>query len=134
MGEMASALAHELNQPLSAVANYLQGSKRLLQNSPDPRAQMIMEALDKASEQAVRAGQVIHRLRDFVARGETEKRIESIKKLVEEASALALVRSARRDGVSLQSDNGDSAAIGAGTTHLPSGCWLDCIRPDERDG
>jgi two-component system sensor kinase FixL len=50
-----------------------------------------MEALDKASEQAVRAGQVIHRLRDFVARGETEKRIESIKKLVEEASALALV-------------------------------------------
>jgi two-component system sensor kinase FixL len=91
MGEMASALAHELNQPLSAVANYLQGSKRLLQNSPDPRAQTIMEALDKASEQAVRAGQVIHRLRDFVARGETEKRIESIKKLVEEASALALV-------------------------------------------
>ena len=47
--------------------------------------------MDKASEQAVRAGQVIHRLRDFVARGETEKRIESIKKLVEEASALALV-------------------------------------------
>jgi two-component system sensor kinase FixL len=91
MGEMASALAHELNQPLSAVANYLQGSKRLLQNSPDPSAPVIMEALDKASEQAVRAGQVIHRLRDFVARGETEKRIESIKKLVEEASALALV-------------------------------------------
>jgi two-component system sensor kinase FixL len=91
MGEMASALAHELNQPLSAVANYLQGSKRLLQNSADTRAPMIMEALDKASEQAVRAGQVIHRLRDFVARGETEKRIESIKKLIEEASALALV-------------------------------------------
>jgi two-component system, LuxR family, sensor kinase FixL len=91
MGEMASALAHELNQPLSAVANYLQGSKRLLQNSQDVRAPMIMEALDKASEQAVRAGQVIHRLRDFVAHGETEKRIESIKKLVEEASALALV-------------------------------------------
>ena len=91
MGEMASALAHELNQPLSAVANYLQGSKRLLLDSPDPRTSTIMEALDKASEQAVRAGQVIHRLRDFVARGETEKRIESIKKLVEEASALALV-------------------------------------------
>jgi two-component system sensor kinase FixL len=91
MGEMASSLAHELNQPLSAVANYLQGSKRLLKNSADARAKIIMEALDKASEQAVRAGQVIHRLRDFVARGETEKRIESIKKLVEEASTLALV-------------------------------------------
>jgi len=47
--------------------------------------------MDKASEQAVRAGQVIHRLRDFVSRGETEKGIESLKKLVEEASALALV-------------------------------------------
>ena len=91
MGEMASALAHELNQPLSAIANYLQGSKRLLQNSSDDRAPVIMEAMDKAAEQAVRAGQVIQRLRDFVARGETEKRIESIKKLVEEASALALV-------------------------------------------
>jgi two-component system sensor kinase FixL len=91
MGEMASALAHELNQPLSAIANYLQGSRRLLQNSPDDRAPVIMDAMDKAAEQAVRAGQVIQRLRDFVARGETEKRIESIKKLVEEASALALV-------------------------------------------
>jgi two-component system, LuxR family, sensor kinase FixL len=91
MGEMASALAHELNQPLSAIANYLQGSKRLLQNSADDRAPVVMAAMDKAAEQAVRAGQVIRRLRDFVARGETEKRIESLKKLVEEASALALV-------------------------------------------
>ena len=91
MGEMASALAHELNQPLSAIANYLQGSKRLMQNSTDERAPMVMEAMGKAAEQAVRAGQVIQRLRDFVARGETEKRIESISKLIEEATALALV-------------------------------------------
>jgi two-component system, LuxR family, sensor kinase FixL len=91
MGEMASTLAHELNQPLAAVANYLQGSRRLLKDSPDPRAPVILDALDKAAEQAVRAGDVIQRLRDFVARGETERRIESIKKLVEEASALALV-------------------------------------------
>jgi len=91
MGEMASALAHELNQPLAAISNYLQGARRLLQISSDDRAPVIMGAMGKASEQAIRAGQVIHRLRDFVARGETEKRIESIKKLVEEASALALV-------------------------------------------
>jgi two-component system sensor kinase FixL len=91
MGEMASALAHELNQPLSAVANYLQGSKRLLQNISDDRTPAITQALDKATEQAIRAGQVIHRLRDFVARGETEKRIESIKRLVEEATTLALI-------------------------------------------
>jgi two-component system sensor kinase FixL len=91
MGEMASALAHELNQPLSAIANYLQGSRRLLRDSTDKDSAVIMGAIDKAAEQAVRAGQVIHRLRDFVARGETERRIESVKKLVEEASALALV-------------------------------------------
>jgi two-component system sensor kinase FixL len=91
MGEMASTLAHELNQPLAAIANYLQGSRRLLQDSPDKRAPLVLDALDKAAEQAVRAGDVIQRLRDFVARGETERRIESIKKLIEEASALALV-------------------------------------------
>jgi two-component system, LuxR family, sensor kinase FixL len=91
MGEMASTLAHELNQPLAAIANYLQGSRRLLRDSPDHRAALVLDALDKAAEQAVRAGDVIQRLRDFVSRGETERRIESIKKLVEEASALALV-------------------------------------------
>ena len=91
MGEMASTLAHELNQPLAAIANYLQGSRRLLRESPDQRAPQILDALDKAAEQAVRAGDVIQRLRDFVARGETERRIESLKKLIEEASALALV-------------------------------------------
>jgi two-component system sensor kinase FixL len=91
MGEMASALAHELNQPLAAMVNYLNGSRRLLANSLDPRAELMKEAMNKAAEQALRAGQVIQRLREFVARGETEKRVESIKKLVEEASALALV-------------------------------------------
>ena len=91
MGEMASALAHELNQPLSAMTNYLRGTRRLLESSTDERAGMMREALDKAAEQALRAGQVIQRLREFVARGETEKRVESIKRIVEEASALALL-------------------------------------------
>src|SRR5499427_8020391 len=91
LGEMASALAHELNQPLSAIANYMKGSRRLLENTSDPQAVMIREAMDKAAEQSLRAGQIIRRLRDFVARGETERRIESLKKLLEEASALALV-------------------------------------------
>jgi two-component system, LuxR family, sensor kinase FixL len=91
MGEMASALAHELNQPLSAIANYMKGSRRLLEGSSDEHATIIREAMDKAAEQAMRAGQVIRRLRDFVARGESERRVEDVKKLVEEASALALV-------------------------------------------
>jgi two-component system sensor kinase FixL len=91
MGEMASTLAHELNQPLSAIANYLKGSRRLLEQSPDERAVVVREAMDNAAEQAMRAGQIIRRLRDFVARGETERRVESMSKLVQEASALALV-------------------------------------------
>ncbi len=98
MGEMASALAHELNQPLSAIANYMKGSRRLLEDRTDERATMVRDALDNAAEQALRAGQIIRRLRDFVARREGEQQIENIAKLVEEASALALV-GAKQDGV-----------------------------------
>jgi two-component system sensor kinase FixL len=91
MGEMASTLAHELNQPLSAIVNYLKGSRRLLEGASDERSAMMSDALDKAGEQALRAGQIIRRLRDFVARGESERRIENLAKLIEEAGALALV-------------------------------------------
>lgn len=97
MGEMASALAHEINQPLSAIANYLSGGRRILGRSDgaDPRA---MEAMDKAAEQALRAGEIIRRLRDFLARREGERSIEPLAKLVEEACALALV-GAKESGV-----------------------------------
>jgi two-component system sensor kinase FixL len=98
MGEMASTLAHELNQPLSAIANYLKGSQRLLQEQTDEVGATVRDALDKAAAQAVRAGQIIRRLREFVSRGESERRVESIAKLVEEASALALV-GAKEQGV-----------------------------------
>jgi len=91
MGEMASTLAHELNQPLSAISNYLKGSKRMLDSATDDKSVTLRDALDKAADQAMRAGQIIRRLREFVQRGESERRVESITKLVEEASALALV-------------------------------------------
>jgi two-component system sensor kinase FixL len=91
LGEMASTLAHELNQPLAAIANYLRGVRRIVDSAEDDRAQSVREALDKAADQALRAGQIIRRLRDFVSRGESEQRVESLRKLVEEASALALV-------------------------------------------
>ena len=90
MGEMASTLAHELNQPLSAIANYLKGGRRLLDAGGHDPAR-IAEAMDKAGDQAIRAGQIIRHLRDFVARGESERRAENLPKLIEEASALALV-------------------------------------------
>jgi two-component system sensor kinase FixL len=101
MGEMASALAHELNQPLAAISNYMKGSRRLLAGSADPNLSKIESALDRASEQAVRAGQIIRRLRDFVARGESEKRVESLSKLIEEAGALGLA-GAREQNVQLR--------------------------------
>lgn len=103
MGEMASALAHEINQPLAAISNYMNGARRLLLpvESEDPNRRKIEQALEKAAEQAVRAGQIIRRLRDFVSRDESERRVESLSKLVEEASALGLTGS-REQGVVLR--------------------------------
>ena len=98
MGEMASTLAHELNQPLTAVASYLNGCRRLLGSAEGVNALMLRDAVDRAADQALRAGQIIRRLRQFVARGESERHIENLSKLVEEASALALV-GARETGV-----------------------------------
>jgi two-component system sensor kinase FixL len=98
LGEMSSALAHELNQPLSAIANYLNGVQRLMANAPDATSAKVRDALAKAVEQALRSGDIIRRLREFMARGETEQKVESVAKLVEEASALALV-GARQLGV-----------------------------------
>jgi two-component system, LuxR family, sensor kinase FixL len=101
MGEMASALAHELNQPLSAISNYMKGSRRLLVGSTDANAPKIKAALDRAAEQAIRAGEIIRRLRTFVAREASEKRVESLSKMVEEAGALGLT-GAREQGVFLR--------------------------------
>ncbi|MCA6112026.1 sensor protein FixL [Bradyrhizobium cenepequi] len=97
MGEMASALAHELNQPLAAISNYMKGSRRLLAASDDPNRAKIENAMDRAAEQAIRAGQIIRRLRDFVARGESEKRVERLSKMVEEAGALGLAGAREQD-------------------------------------
>ena len=76
MGEMASALAHELNQPLTAIANYLKGSRRLLADKTDEDSVMVRGAVDKAADQSMRAGQIIRHLRDFVSRGENEQSIQ----------------------------------------------------------
>jgi len=105
MGEMASALAHELNQPLSAIANYVKGSRRIIDSRSDDSLTPLRDAMDKAGDQALRAGQIIRRLRDFVARGESERRVENVRKLIEEASALALV-GAKDTGVRVRFDFG----------------------------
>jgi two-component system sensor kinase FixL len=97
MGEMSSTLAHELNQPLSAITSYLNGSRRLLETAA-PDIGRVREAVGKAADQAMRAGDIIRHLRDFVSRGETERKGENLAKLIEEAAALALL-GARQRGV-----------------------------------
>ncbi|KMO37047.1 hypothetical protein VQ02_14310 [Methylobacterium variabile] len=101
MGEMASTLAHELNQPLGAITNYTKGCRRLLAHPDTDTVATAVEVLDKVAEQALRAGQIIRRLRDFVARGETEKRVEPVARLIEDACALAMVGS-REQGIALR--------------------------------
>lgn len=97
MGEMASSLAHELNQPLSAITSYLRGAATLLKTA-EPDKERIMDALNRSSAQALRAGDIIKRLREFVAKGETQHAHEDPATLLEEAAALALV-GAREQGV-----------------------------------
>jgi len=97
MGEMASSLAHELNQPLSAITSYLRGAVTLLKSEHTDK-QRVIEALDRGAAQTLRAGDIIKRLRDFVAKGETHHTLESPAVLLEEAAALALV-GAREQGV-----------------------------------
>ena len=89
MGEMASALAHELNQPLTAIINYLQACRRLL-GSAEGRGR-IEGLIDKVIGQATRAGQVIRNLRNFISRGETDRAEQPINLVVEEAVSLALI-------------------------------------------
>jgi len=103
MGEMASTLAHELNQPLTAVASYLNGCRRLLDGKTERESVMMRDAIERAADQALRAGQIIRRLRQFVSRGESERQAENLSKLIEEASALALV-GIRETGVRVHFD------------------------------
>lgn len=98
LGEMASTLAHELNQPLVAIANYANGCTRLLRKTDDVKGATatLNEALEEIAQQSLRAGQIIRHLREFVTKGESERMPEDIRKLIEEAAALALVGSRER--------------------------------------
>jgi PAS domain S-box-containing protein len=93
-GETAAVLAHELNQPLAAVTNSIHAVRRLLAADDPKKKGTVRAVLEEASEQALRGGQIIQRLRDLVTRGETEKQIETLPALIEEASSLALVGAA----------------------------------------
>jgi two-component system sensor kinase FixL len=98
VGTLASALAHELNQPLTAVANYVSAGRDMLDDEKPESREIVREALDEAASEAVRAGQIVRRLRDFVSKGEVETRILSLGKLINDATTLGLV-GAREKGV-----------------------------------
>lgn len=94
MGTLASSLAHELNQPLTAIANYCEALRDLLASMPDEETlKAIRDALDDTAGQAIRAGEIVRRLRDFASHGELERHTESLSRIVTEANALALVGS-----------------------------------------
>ena len=99
MGQLAAMLAHELNQPLTAVVNYAEAARHLLAASsePLPRAQELMQ---KASGQAERASQIIRRLRSFVQKRGAERTEEELSTVVEEAASLAATGT-HADGIEL---------------------------------
>lgn len=90
MGAMASTLAHELNQPLAAVTNFVSGAKRLAENPEASRA-VLAEALEGAEVAARRAGEILRRVRDLVARGKVNVRVEHLPRLIDEACVLAFL-------------------------------------------
>jgi two-component system sensor kinase FixL len=94
MGEMASGLAHELNQPLTAVVNFL-GTAKVLRSAGDDSK--LDDLLAAASQQALRAGQIIRRLRTFVSRGTVQEEWTPIGELIDDSVALALASRGRND-------------------------------------
>lgn len=91
MGTMASTLAHELNQPVTAVANYVETARDLLQHPDGDMIEIVREALGEATAEALRAGRIVRRLREFVSRGEVDKTVEELPALIDEACTLGLV-------------------------------------------
>lgn len=98
MGAMASTLAHELNQPLTAITNYVRGSRRMLVGHPEYAA--VSAALDEADRNAVRAAEIVRRVRELVTKGDVQRQPEDLSTVVREACALAMI-DARSSGIDI---------------------------------
>ncbi|KFG89386.1 Two-protein, nitrogen fixation sensor protein fixL [Sphingobium herbicidovorans NBRC 16415] len=91
MGTLASALAHELNQPLTAIANYLEAGRDMLDSDQPVDRELLREAMAESAAQALRAGEIIRSLREFIKRGETMRQPEPLRGLLAEGTALAFI-------------------------------------------
>jgi PAS domain S-box-containing protein len=116
-GQMAGALAHELNQPLTAATNFINAARRLRAGEQTRKeGDVVSENISAAAKQMVRAAQIIGRYRAFAARSEAGKRVEQIATLVADASALAFAgNGALRVGFSLQCEPKAASAVCDGT-------------------
>ena len=122
MGEMASVLAHELNQPLSAVANYLRAARTLIAQL-EVDDDNLLDAVSRAGDQAVRAGEIIRTMRDLATRGGTEQKPESLSAIlgeidfivglmVRDAGSPGILRPVPGTGLSARRQNSNPAARG----------------------
>lgn len=91
LGTLATTLAHELNQPLTAIANYVQAARDLLDQPNGETHDLLREALDDCATQSLRVGKIFGRLQDFIARGDSARRVEDLRRVVDESIALALI-------------------------------------------
>ena len=96
MGALASSIAHELNQPLTAITNYVETVRDMLEKPDEATLAAVREALDECADQSIRAGKIIRKTRDLAACGEAVRRAGSLSRIVSEASALALVGAGER--------------------------------------
>jgi len=139
MGEMAAGMAHEINQPLTAITTFVQACRRLVDADRISRDEL-SAALRQVSDQALRAGEVIRRLRGFVSRGERERETAGVNGLVEEVIRL-LRTDARLDGLRIELRLGkelpevevDSVQIQQVVLNLVRN-GLDAMREAGRDG
>jgi two-component system sensor kinase FixL len=113
VGTLASALAHELNQPLTAIANYVSAGRDIVASETPDSREMILEAFEEAAKEAHRAGEIVNRMRSFMANGEVEMRNLTLGKLINDATTLGLVGAKERGvewWIDIEPDIGDVLA------------------------
>lgn len=103
VGTLASSLAHEINQPLTAIANYLSAARDMMDGDLSENRPFFEEALQESVTESLRAGTIVRRLREFVSRGEINRRILSIAQVVEDATVLGMI-GAQEKGVQFSID------------------------------